>query len=350
MSIWFLLIVLRCVGARPAGDPAELFSTASPSLNSHDNPPPYHASPGNAPKAIRPTNGAELDHVYSSPKTTNSPENRQLGSLELLRKQDPGENTCGYVNGIFTSLLTCFDPDYVCATNSYYSIHGCCDPSSLSDCMLATSCVPKASVTLCTDSCTPDPYVATCTDSALPNCYEWIYVYNAGTEMTEHGCAVSAFTSSVSRTYNGESSILTNASEPGIIITRRTSVETSLPPSTGGVTLTEATSSVVGTANPSPTANPTGNTFPTDFSRGGVVGVVVGSVSVLALVIWWRWPKALSCAKKRPSDTAPATDADEKKVDEITPVSRKDNPEISTISSAPNRANLGRAATLPARI
>ncbi|KAF2500926.1 hypothetical protein BU16DRAFT_185836 [Lophium mytilinum] len=341
MLIRFLFLVLRCVKARPAGEPAEFFSTASPSVKSRETLPQYRAIPGDGLKTSRPTKGAEFDGVYPSPRTTDSPENRQLGSLELLRKRNSGENTCGYANGIFTSSITCLNPDYVCATNSYYSIHGCCNPSSLSDCFLATSCIPKASLNLCTKSCISDPYVATCTDPASPDCYELLYVYNAGTEMTEHGCAASAFTSSISRTYNGESSILTNASDSGVIITRRTSVAHS---TTQVITLT-------GSPNPSTTTTPTGgHAFPTDFSKGGIAGVVVGSASVIALLLWWRWPKALSCTKKRAPGRSPTAIANEKKVDKNTPVPQNDAPEITTISSAVNRANPGRASTLPARI
>jgi hypothetical protein len=93
------------------------------------------------------------------------------------------------------SSITCPNSQ-ICATNTYYGIHGCCDPSSLSACTIATSCVPfSAMSTSCTDDlCSKDNAIAKCTASTAPDCYKYLFVYSTGT-MSQQGCTSSATSS-----------------------------------------------------------------------------------------------------------------------------------------------------------
>jgi hypothetical protein len=99
------------------------------------------------------------------------------------------------------SSITCPNSQ-ICATNTYYGIHGCCDPSSLSACTIATSCVPfSAMSTSCTDDlCSKDNAIAKCTASTAPDCYKYLFVYSTGT-MSQQGCTSSGFTMTVPRTF-----------------------------------------------------------------------------------------------------------------------------------------------------
>lgn len=49
------------------------------------------------------------------------------------------------------SSLTCNNPTYVCATNTKYDVHGCCNPASMDACTLYTTCVDNAALSTITD-------------------------------------------------------------------------------------------------------------------------------------------------------------------------------------------------------
>jgi len=112
-----------------------------------------------------------------SPAPTEAPE---VNLMEMF-KRAAGDNTCGYISGIssknplmtiyrgFTntirwiaSSLTCNDDAYVCATNTYYGVHGCCDPNSLAACSIPTTCIPSSLMAAsCTgNSCSTNDYIA----------------------------------------------------------------------------------------------------------------------------------------------------------------------------------------------
>ncbi|OCL07128.1 hypothetical protein AOQ84DRAFT_355122 [Glonium stellatum] len=221
-----------------------------------------------------------------SPAPTMAPE----ANIMEMFKRSAGDNTCGYINGISTSSLTCNDNAYVCATNTYYGVHGCCDPSSLAACSIPTTCIPSSLLAAsCTDnSCSTNDYIAKCTDSAAPYCYQWRYVYSTATVMTEFGCAASAFTISVQRTFNGENSAAATSSQAVIPIS--TAYVTLAPSSTAASSAGSSSSSSGGSIasqSQSGTSSPTPT--PAEKSKtnvGAIVGGVVGGLVVIGAIIF----------------------------------------------------------------
>ncbi|KAF2812634.1 uncharacterized protein BDZ99DRAFT_497006 [Mytilinidion resinicola] len=224
-----------------------------------------------------------------SPAPTKAPE---LGLLELFKKRAAGDNTCGYISGSSASSLTCNDSNYVCATNTYYGVHGCCDPNSLASCSIPTTCIASSDLAAsCTDAaCSSNNYIAKCTLTDSPYCYEWRYVYSTRTVMTEFGCAESAFTISVQRTFSGD---LNSAAA--------TSSEAVIPISTKVITVVPSSSSVSSSSIPtSPSVTGTAATaiatssnisLPTTKKKskshvGAIVGGVIGGLVVIGAIIF----------------------------------------------------------------
>ncbi|KAF2267546.1 hypothetical protein CC78DRAFT_530655 [Lojkania enalia] len=215
-----------------------------------------------------------------SPAPTEGP--RVGGAIELFKRED--DNTCGYINGEYTRSLTCNNENYVCATNSYYGVHGCCDPDGISTCSLYTTCIPSSLMSAsCTGDCSTNELVAKCTNSAQPYCYEWRYVYSTRTVMTEHGCADSAFTVAVQRTYDDVSGVSTSTDIPSdnpvtdrVTITVTESASESASSSTSSSASNTAQSQ---TASPSETGESGGGT-----NVGAIAGGVVGGLAALAAI------------------------------------------------------------------
>lgn len=200
-----------------------------------------------------------------SPAPTKAPE---LPSFELFRRQEAGANTCGFLSGISESSITCFDTNAVCATNTYLGVHGCCDPSSLSSCIIPTTCIPATAMSIsCTDAaCSSNAAIAKCTGDGLGECYKWLFVYPRYT-LTQNGCAESGFTLTAQRSWGMSSS----------------SVE---PPTT------RASAPPVSTPTPGPSGS--GSSKP---SVGLIVGGTVGGCAFISFIafgifLWYRRRKA----------------------------------------------------------
>lgn len=139
-----------------------------------------------------------------SPAPTRAP---NLGSIELFKREEPWaafqqKGTCGFFEGVSTSAFTCRQSSYVCATNTYFGIHGCCDPYQAAEsCTLATTCMPKSLLSRsCDSSCSNNDFITKCTASANPECYEFQFVYTLGartTTMKEYGCTDTATTGTI---------------------------------------------------------------------------------------------------------------------------------------------------------
>jgi hypothetical protein len=141
-----------------------------------------------------------------SPAPTPAP---QLLGFGLPKRQAlERDNTCGFVSGSSESSITCHNTDFICATNTQYGVHGCCDPQAMSSCTIPTTCIARTAMsTACTDAfCSSNSAIVKCTESAMPECYKWIFVYSK-TTMIEHGCVDKGFNSSVSR-YWGQASTI----------------------------------------------------------------------------------------------------------------------------------------------
>lgn len=218
-----------------------------------------------------------------SPAPTEAPE---VNLMEMF-KRAAGDNTCGYISGISTSSLTCNDNAYVCATNTYYGVHGCCDPNSLAACSIPTTCIPSSLMAVsCTgNSCSNDDYIAKCTELAAPYCYQWRYVYST-TVMTEFGCAASAFTISVQRTYDGENSDAATSSQAVIPIS---TAYVTLTPSTTATSSGDSSSSGGSAASQSQSGTSSPTVAAVSKSKtniGAIVGGVVGGLVVIGAIIF----------------------------------------------------------------
>ncbi|KAF2733457.1 hypothetical protein EJ04DRAFT_272775 [Polyplosphaeria fusca] len=215
-----------------------------------------------------------------TPAPTEAPE--YMGGIELFKRQTIGDDTCGYISGESTRSLTCNNPSYICATNSYYGAHGCCDPSSIADCSLPTTCIESTALAAsCTGDCSTNDFIAKCTDSSEPYCYEWRYVYSSQTVMTEHGCAASAFTISVLRTYSdGDTSFSDIPSE--VPVSEKT-VQVTVTAGESSTTTDPTDTADIQSQTASPTATTT--TVETEPKKktniGAIVGGVVGGLVVL---------------------------------------------------------------------
>ncbi|KAF2271608.1 uncharacterized protein EI97DRAFT_462658 [Westerdykella ornata] len=213
-----------------------------------------------------------------TPAPTEGP---RMGAMELVRRAD--DSTCGYISGVETDSLTCNDPGYICATNTFYGVHGCCDPAAISTCSLYTSCVNSANMASCTGACLSDDMIAKCTKSSAAFCYEWRYVY-ASTVMTEHGCASTSWTISAWRTHSNQAS--RDISDAPNAVTDPTGDSSSVQRLTGLPTISRSSPTTSSAPTSSSSTTSTSTSTPSDTGSktnvGAIAGGVVGGVVVLA--------------------------------------------------------------------
>ncbi|KAF1952487.1 hypothetical protein CC80DRAFT_538174 [Byssothecium circinans] len=209
-----------------------------------------------------------------SPAPTKAP---NVGILELFRRAEESDTICGFVSGVSTSSLTC-DPgkSSVCATNTYYGVHGCCDPKNMSACTIPTTCIPSSLMTAsCSDAkCSSDPLTLKCSGTAAPECYRWDFAYSTAktTTFKEWGCAAKGGTAVAERTWSGMSTPSKTSST-----TTRTTSSTSASSTAAQATTLPATQSP---GKPNNTAAIVGGTI------GGLV--VVGAVASFIIYLLLR--------------------------------------------------------------
>ncbi|KAF2003709.1 hypothetical protein P154DRAFT_519929 [Amniculicola lignicola CBS 123094] len=215
-----------------------------------------------------------------SPAPTQGP---KIGALELFRRASE-DATCGYISGESAQSLTCNNSNFVCATNTYYGVHGCCDPAKISTCSIPTTCIASSDLAAsCTDSaCSTNSYITRCTDESQPYCYQWLYVYSTKTTMTEHGCAASAFTVTVQRLFTDGASGSSVSSLPSDIPVSYSYITVTAP----NTPTTAQTSNNAQSAATTATSTSTNNESPSKKTPiGAIVGGVVGGVAVLGAII-----------------------------------------------------------------
>lgn len=166
-----------------------------------------------------------------------------------------------YLYSILTlpaSPVSCPNSKDNCATNTYFGVLGCCDPSASSPCTIATTCIPSADIaSLCTDSgCSSNAAIAKCTASSAQECYRWLFDYGT-TVMTQHGCTAKGFTSTALR----------NAGPVTVTVTFSPSASASASPTPTDLFTTQPSTS--------------GGKKP---SIGPIVGGTVGGCIILSLV------------------------------------------------------------------
>ncbi|PSN65290.1 hypothetical protein BS50DRAFT_678073 [Corynespora cassiicola Philippines] len=118
-----------------------------------------------------------------------------------ISKRQIGDNTCGFISGVKEAPVTCTQGD-LCVTNTFHGVHGCCKPP-IESCTLPTTCMPNSLLSVsCTDAaCQMDNLILKCNNTGAPECNEYHYIHSTRTIMTQHGCAESAFTLLVLRSY-----------------------------------------------------------------------------------------------------------------------------------------------------
>ncbi|KAF2475198.1 uncharacterized protein BDR25DRAFT_100747 [Lindgomyces ingoldianus] len=115
---------------------------------------------------------------------SDAPEGQQ--DLKRLAVRQLGVSTCGYINKISASSLTC-PSGYECAINEIYEAAGCCSSGNFDNCYLATACFPYRSMAYCDAACMMDLAVMKCGNLQAAYCLTKEYIYPAGS-YTEYNC------------------------------------------------------------------------------------------------------------------------------------------------------------------
>ncbi|KAF9881273.1 hypothetical protein CkaCkLH20_01423 [Colletotrichum karsti] len=200
-----------------------------------------------------------------SPVPTAAPD---PASVELkLAKRVRGDDTCGYISGISTDSIYCGVGS--CVINSFYSVVGCCASSSMSDCKIATACLPSSSSRFYTSS---DTLMRYCSSSAQPECITYVYSDAIFSKYTLYDCATSE--KRVIVYANPTDSAAANPRTTAPVID-----ESSVVPSP--VSSTATPGPITTTAAPAPGGGG-GSSTPV----GAIVGGVVGGVAAIALIVF----------------------------------------------------------------
>ncbi|KAF2793875.1 hypothetical protein K505DRAFT_417500 [Melanomma pulvis-pyrius CBS 109.77] len=153
-----------------------------------------------------------------------------------------------------------------------------------------TTCIPLEAYEKCTQSCTSDPLATTCSLTASSFCHENHYVYVGDITSTQYGCGAIPTTETIYLT----PTISTTTT------TARVSSKSSAPPGT-------STGTPAPTASSSPLLPPlnAGSVIPTDFGTGGIVGVTIGAVLIIALLAFWARSRRIRKKQRNAAATLP---------------------------------------------
>ncbi|TDZ74209.1 hypothetical protein CTRI78_v001057 [Colletotrichum trifolii] len=204
----------------------------------------------------------DMERLGFSPAPTAAPD---PANVELkLAKRVRGDDTCGYISGISTDSIYCGAGS--CVINSFYSVVGCCTESSVSNCNIATKCLPSSSSRFYSSS---DTLMRFCSASSQPECLTYVYSGSAFSSYTLYGCATS------------ESRVIVyaNPTDSTVDSEATTTPIIDVPASTPRISTTTP-----------PAPGPT-NTYATPASGGStpvgaIVGGVVGGVAAIALIVF----------------------------------------------------------------
>ncbi|KAF2754728.1 hypothetical protein EJ05DRAFT_479157 [Pseudovirgaria hyperparasitica] len=236
------------------------------------------AVPWNGPRA---TGDAGAEVVGWSPAPTSPPLlYRGMDSI-FERQASRGDNTCGYGHDDPSNTFSCIDDSYVCATNSFYGVHGCCNPNSLNACSIKTTCVPSSEASSCTGACASNGYVALCTAGSLTGCYNILYDFGT-TTMTEWGCSNVDTTILVDYSTSGES-LLPDTSQVEVPISTRV---ITVNPSESAEDSSADTATTIGSSSNGINSSNEGSSTNVGAIAGGVVGGVAGLAIIVAGIVF----------------------------------------------------------------
>ncbi|KAF9695306.1 hypothetical protein EKO04_006799 [Ascochyta lentis] len=123
-----------------------------------------------------------------SPKPTIPPLSNELRK----RQTNLNPETCGWVDGIYSSGVTC-PGSRTCMlyTSAASGMAGCCDGTNTVDCGWASSCIDAKAYRSegCGSDCLLNSFIRKCTATTAPYCVTWSYANNA---VRDYGCAANS--------------------------------------------------------------------------------------------------------------------------------------------------------------
>ncbi|KAK4453090.1 hypothetical protein QBC34DRAFT_216502 [Podospora aff. communis PSN243] len=205
----------------------------------------------------------QIGFIPAAPEPTDMP----TPGFELMKRQSGGNNTCGYINGVFTSrsAIVC-NPGWDCHPDQRLGVMGCCSKGN--------NCVAE---TLCWNSVQSRSYsgddggrIRWCSDSRAPYCALGRFTSGAYSSYEVLFCDANP-----SRTYS------LSYFTPQAITT---------PPSsqTSSATSTSSDTSATPTASQTQTPAPSSSSAPAGAIAGGVVGGIA-AIGLIALGIIFLW-------------------------------------------------------------
>ncbi|KAK0651707.1 hypothetical protein B0T16DRAFT_85173 [Cercophora newfieldiana] len=203
-----------------------------------------------------------IGYIPAAPEPTYMP----TPNFDLMRRQSSGNNTCGYINGVFSSAsaIVC-NSGWECSPSTRLKVMGCC---SRNNCVAETQCFNRAQ----SRSFTGDDggRIRLCSDSRAPFCATGRFTNGAFSSYTVLFCDASS-----SRTYSLSYFSPTKASS-----TRSSSRSASRSSSSSSI----SSSSTTETPTPTPPASET--QAPASSSpAGAIVGGVVGGIAAIGLIV-----------------------------------------------------------------
>ncbi|KAK2028527.1 hypothetical protein LX32DRAFT_400308 [Colletotrichum zoysiae] len=209
-----------------------------------------------------------MEELGFSPSPTAAPD---PANVELkLAKRVRGDDTCGYISGVSTDSIYC--EVGTCVINSFLSVAGCCASAAVSDCKIASSCLPSSSSKLYSSA---DTLMLYCSSSAKPECLTYVYSGSLFNRYTLFGCAAT------------EQRIVVYANPTDTSLTDEATIS-------DAVTRTAAFTNDAGTLSPASSTATSRSSGGSSSGGGGgsstpigaIVGGVVGGVAAIALVVF----------------------------------------------------------------
>ncbi|KAK1594841.1 uncharacterized protein LY79DRAFT_668444 [Colletotrichum navitas] len=220
-----------------------------------------------------------MEELGFSPSPTAAPD---PANVELkLAKRVRGDDTCGYISGISTDSIYC--DVGTCVINSFLSVAGCCASAAVTDCKIASSCLPSSSSRLYSSG---DTLMLYCSSSARPECLTYVYSGSLFNRYTLFGCAASeerivVYANPTDTSLTDEGTTLDAVTRTAPFATDTTDTETEA----GTLSRTSPTATSRGSSGSS-SGGGGGGGGGSSTPIGAIVGGVVGGVAAIALVVF----------------------------------------------------------------
>ncbi|KAL5120784.1 hypothetical protein ACEQ8H_001265 [Pleosporales sp. CAS-2024a] len=217
--------------------------------------------------------------AFGGPVPTDSGPDRALDGMspvptkgpsidELRKRQSSSQATCGWIDGDFSSALTCsIGRTCMLYKSAGLGMAGCCSGSDTRNCGWASACADTNSIIAgnCGNNCLANPLIRKCTNALAPYCVTWTYpsdsLYDFGCDSTS---ALVVFTvqETASDIFSGSTSIQLRT-----------------------VTAGAATSpNPTYTYNPSSDGGVSGNGTVKKIAVGVIVGIVIAALAIIFFV------------------------------------------------------------------